>query len=249
MKIAVCIKQTPDTTTRVQIAADGKSVVEDDIQWIINPHDEAALEAALKLTEAQGGDVTVFSLGPERVEKAIREALAMGAAQAVRLHAERVPVDPLATARALAAALQGGGYDLILAGRQAVDDDNSQVPLLLAHLLGVASVNAADELTVEGGKGTALREIEGGHERVTFSLPAVVGINRRMNEPRYPSFKNIMMAKKKPIDVRPAEVGTEKVVLERLVPPPQKEGGKIFQDGSASAGEVVRLLHEEAKVL
>ena len=249
MNIAVCIKQTPDTTTRVRIAADGRSVAEDDVQWVINPHDEAAVERALQLTEAQGGEVTVVTLGPARVEKALREALAMGAHAAVRLDAAQVPADPSATARALAAFLGGGGFDLVMTGQQAIDDDASLVPLVLGEALGVAAVTGVEELTVEGGQATALREVEGGRARVRFSLPAVVGCNRRLNEPRYPSFKGIMAAKKKTIDVRPAALGAEKLQVVRMAYPPEKPAGRVFSNGAAAVPEVVRLLHEEAKVL
>ncbi|MDX1531847.1 MAG: electron transfer flavoprotein subunit beta/FixA family protein [Rhodothermales bacterium] len=249
MNIAVCIKQTADTTTRPRIADDGRTVAEDGVQWIINPHDEAAVERALKLKEAHGGEVTVVSLGPARIEKSIREALAMGADRAIRLDAERIPQDPSATARALAAALEGGGYDLVLTGQQAVDDDAALVPLMLGHALGFAAVTGIEDLEVSDGRGTGLREAEGGRARVSFALPAVVGCNRRLNEPRYPNFKNIMQAKKKPIDVQPAQTGASRLEVLKLDYPPEKSAGKVFNDGAAAVPEVVRLLHEEAKVL
>ncbi|WP_456424944.1 electron transfer flavoprotein subunit beta/FixA family protein [Rhodocaloribacter sp.] len=248
MNIAVCLKQTPDTETRVKIAGDGVSVLEDDVQWIINPYDEAAVEAALRLTEAHGGEVTVFSLGPPRVEKAIREALAMGAHRAVRLHADAVPADPRVTAKALATALRDGGFDLILAGQQAVDDDQAQTPQRIAQALDLACVTNVEELTVEGGRGTARRVLEGVQEVSTFSLPAVLGVNLRLNEPRYPSFKGIMQAKRKPIDVIEAELAEPKLVVERLSYPPEKAAGRVFE-GVEAVPEVVRLLHEEAKVI
>ncbi len=134
MKIAVCVKQTPDTTTQIKIS-DNKSVVEDGIQWIINPYDEFAIEEAIKLTEAHGGEVTIISLGPARVEKTIREALAMGAHKAIRINADHIPQDPGVTAAALAEVLKQGNYDLILTGRQAIDDDHAQIPSRLAQLL------------------------------------------------------------------------------------------------------------------
>lgn len=250
MNIAVCIKQTPDTTTRVQVADDGASFVEDDsIQWVINPHDGPAIEKALQLTEEHGGEVTLLSLGPPRLEKTIREGLAMGAHKAIRLHAERIPDDPMATARALAAVLQDGDYDLIFTGRQAVDDDNLMVPGILAQALGLPCVTAIDDLTIDGDAGIALREIEGGHERVRFPLPAIVGTNLRMNEPRYPSFKGIMQAKRKPIDVVDAQLGDEQLVVQKLSYPPEKSAGKVFDNGVDAVPEVVRLLREEARII
>ncbi len=248
MNIAVCLKQTPDTETRVKIAGDGVSVLEDDIQWIINPYDEAAVEAALRLTEAHGGEVTVFSLGPPRVEKAIREALAMGAHRGVRLHADAVPADPRVTAMALADALRDGGFDLILAGQQAVDDDQAQTPQRIAQALDLACVTNVEELMLEGGRGTARRVLEGVQEVSTFPLPAVLGVNLRLNEPRYPSFKGIMQAKRKPIDVIEAALAEPKLVVERLSYPPEKAAGRVFE-GVEAVPEVVRLLHEEAKVI
>lgn len=249
MNIAVCIKQTPDTETRVKIADGGTSIIEDDIQWIINPYDESAIEQALQLTEAHGGEVTVISLGPERIEKAIREALAMGAHKAVRLDCDRIPVDALAIAKALVAVLQGGSYDLIFTGQQAVDNDNSQVPQRIAQAMNLPCVTAIEELHIEGDKGTAMRVIEGAHEKVSFSLPAVLGVNRRLIEPRYPSFKGIMQAKRKPIDVVAADLGAEKLVVERLSYPPEKAAGQVFGNGVDAVPEVVRLLREEAKVI
>ena len=249
MNIAVCIKQTPDTETRIKITDDEKGIVEDDIQWIINPYDEAAVEQALQLTEAHGGEVTVFSLGPARIEKSIREALAMGAHKAVRLDTERIPADSLATAKALVAVLQEGSYDLIFMGQQAVDGDNAQVPQYVAQALQVPCVTAVEELHIEDGQGWARRVLEGVQERVAFSLPAVLGVNLRLIEPRYPSFRGIMQAKKKPIDVQPANLGEEHLVIERLFYPPEKAAGQRFDTGAAAAAEVVRLLREEAKVI
>ncbi len=249
MNIAVCIKQTPDTETRVKIADDGKWIVEDDIQWIINPYDESAVEQALLLTEEHGGEVTVISLGPERIEKSIREALAMGAHKAIRLDTGHMPIDSLATARALIPVLEAGGYDLIFMGQQAVDGDNAQVPQFIAQALKVPCVTAVEEFHLEDGKGWARRVLEGVHEKVGFSLPAVVGVNRRLVEPRYPSFRGIMQAKKKPIDVQPAALGAENLVIERLSYPPEKAAGKLFENGVDAVPEVVRLLREEAKVI
>ena len=249
MNIAVCLKQTPDTTTRVKIADDGKSIVEDDIQWIINPYDESAVEEAIRLTEQHGGEVTILSLGPVRVEQAIRAALAMGAHKAIRLDSERVPVDPLITARALVEVLQEAAYDLIFTGQQAIDDDHAQVPQRIAQAMNLPCVTAVEELHVEDGQGWGRRVLEGVREKVSFRLPAVVGVNLRLVEPRYPSFLGIRKAQKKPIDVRVATLGAEHLVVERLLYPPEKTAGRLFNDGVDAVSEVVRLLREEAKVI
>lgn len=249
MNIAVCIKQTPDTTTRVKIGDDGKSIIEEGITWIINPYDEYAIEEALQLTEKNGGEVTIISLGPASIDKTIREALAMGAHKAIRIDAERIPADPSATSAALAKVLQEGNYDLILMGRQAVDDDHAQIPSRVSQAMKLPCVTMVVDLTIENGKGSALREIEGGHEKVSFSLPAIIGANRHLNEPRYRSLKGIMQAKKKKIDVVEADLPAEKLMVEKLNYPPSKEAGKIFDNGAEAVPEVVRLLHEEAKVI
>lgn len=249
MNIAVCIKQTPDTTTRVKIADNGTSIMEEGISWIVNPYDEYAIEEALQLTEKHGGEVTIISLGPAGIEKTIREALAMGAHKAIRIHADSIPADPAVTAKALAEVLKSGGYDLIFLGRQAVDDDHGQMPSRIAQALNLPGVSMVVKLTIEGNKGTALREIEGGHERVTFNLPAVIGANRHLNVPRYRSLKGIMQAKKIPIEVKQLPLTAEKLLLEKMEYPPAKQSGKIFTTGVEAVPEVVRLLREEAKVI
>lgn len=249
MNIAVCIKQTPDTAIRVKVADDGKSIVQDGIQWVINPYDEFAVEEALQLTEKHGGEVTIVSLGPAGIEKTIREALAMGAHKAIRIDADHIPDDPTVTAKALVEVLKDGNYDLIFLGRQAVDDDHHQMASLVSQALGLPCVTVVVKLELGGGKGTALREVEGGYEKVAFALPAVIGANRHLNTPRYRSLKGIMQAKKKTIEVRPATLAAPKLVVEKLTPPPAKKEGKIFKNGAADAAEVARLLREEAKVI
>lgn len=249
MNIAVCIKQTPDTTTRIRIADSGRGIVTDDITWIVNPYDEFAIEEALKLTEAHGGEVTIISMGPASIEKTIREALAMGAHKAIRLNVEEIPYDPLVTARALAEVLKDGGYDLILMGRQAIDDDHGQMPSMVAQALNLPCATVVVELNVDGDKATALREVEGGHEKVSLALPAVIGAQRHLNEPRYRTLKGIMQAKKKQIEVREVTLAKSKMAVEKLEYPPEKAAGKVFDNGVEAVPEVVRLLHEEAKVI
>jgi electron transfer flavoprotein beta subunit len=249
MKLAVCVKATPDTTTKVAIAADGRSIQEDSVQWVINPYDEFAIEEAVKLSETKGGEVTVIALGPPSLEKTIREALAMGAHKAIRVHCDAVPTDPAVTAQALADALKPGGYDLIFTGRQAIDDDHAQVPSRLGQILDIPCVTVVVKLEVDGHRGMALREVEGGHERVSFSLPAVVGANRHLNEPRYRSLRGIMQAKRVAIDVVTPTLRAPALVIETMTLPPQKSGSRLFTNGTSDAAEVVRLLHEEARVI
>ncbi len=248
MNIAVCIKQTPDTETRVKLT-EAKTVDESEINFILNPYDEFAVEEALKLREKFEGEVTVISLGPDRVNSAIRSALAMGADKAIRIKADSNPTDPNVTAGALAAELQKGNYDLILLGKQAIDDDHAQIPALLGAKLGIPAVSVVVKLEVENDKLTAEREIDGAHEIIECSLPAVIGAQRGLNEPRYASLKGIMKAKKIQIEEVDAELSDDQLQVIEVNYPPAKNPGKIVGDSADAVPELLRLLHEEAKVI
>ncbi len=250
MKIAVCIKRVPDSETRVRIASDGRSLDEAGVKFILNPYDEFAVEEALRRKErAGGGEVVVVSLGPAAAQETIRTALAMGADRGVLLQADRIPADGLQVAKALAAELEDGGYDLILFGKMAIDDYNHQVGPMVAELLGLPCVTAIAHLEVENGKGVAEREIEGGVEVVEFPLPAVLTADKGLNEPRYPALKGIMAAKKKPLETKPAAPGAGGLEVVALTPPSERKAGKIVGEGAAAVPELIRLLREEAKVL
>src|SRR5947207_11837361 len=172
MKIAVCIKRVPDSETRVKIAADGKSLDEAGVKFILNPYDEFAVEAALRLKEKAGsGDVVVISLGPAAAQETIRTALAMGADRGVLLQTQGFHPDGLETAKALAAELKGAGFDLILLGKMAIDDYNHQVGPMVAELVDLPCVSTVAQLVIVGDKGTAEREIGGGVVAVEVPLP------------------------------------------------------------------------------
>jgi electron transfer flavoprotein beta subunit len=250
MKIAVCIKRVPDSETRVKIAPDGKSLDEAGVKFILSPYDEFAVEEALRRKEQAGaGEVVVLGLGPAAAQETIRTALAMGADRGILLQADRIPTDGLEVAKALAAELKDGGYDLILFGKMAIDDGNHQVGPMVAELLGLPCVTTVAHLEIADGKGVAEREIEGGMEVVEFPLPAILTTDKGLNEPRYPALKGIMAAKKKPMDVKPASLGTGGLEIIALTPPPERKAGKIVGEGAAAVVELVRLLREEAKVL
>ena len=250
MKIAVCIKRVPDSETRVKIAADGKSLDEAGVKFVLNPYDEFAVEEALRRKEKAGaGEVAVFCLGPAAAQETIRTALAMGADRGVLLSADKIPADPLESAKILAAELKGTSWDLILFGRMAIDDYNTQVGTLVAELLDLPCVSAVSHLDIEGTKGVAEREIEGGIEIVDFQLPAVLTTDKGLNEPRYPALKGIMAAKKKPLDIKPVQPGAGALAIAALTPPPERKEGRIVGEGAGAVGELVRLLREEAKVL
>ncbi len=250
MKIAVCIKRVPDSETRVKIAPDGKSLDESGVKFVMNPYDEYAVEEALRRKEKAGsGEIAVICLGPTAAQETIRTALAMGADRGILLQADTIPADPFEAARIIAAELKSTSWDLILFGRMAIDDYNHQVGALTAELLGLPCVTAISHLEIEGTKGLAEREIEGGIEVLEFSLPAVVTADKGLNEPRYPALKGIMAAKKKPLEVKPVPVSAGAFEVLALSPPPDRKEGKIVGEGVAAVGELVRLLREEAKVL
>jgi len=250
VRIAVCIKRVPDSETRVKIAPDGKSLDETGVKFVLNPYDEFAVEEALRRREQAGaGEVVVFSLGPAAAQETIRSALAMGADRGVLLQVDRMPADGLVVARALAAELQDGAFDLILFGKLAIDDYNHQVGPMVAELLGLPCVTSVSRLEIADGKGVAEREIEGGIEVCEFPLPAVLTVDKGLNEPRYPALKGIMAAKKKPMEIKPTPLGVGDVEIVALTVPPERKEGKIVGEGPAAVPELVRLLREEAKIL
>lgn len=249
MKIAVCLKRVPDTTAKIVIGGDGKSIDETGVKFVPNPYDEYAIEEALKLREAAGsGETVVFSLGGDAAQETIRAALAMGMDRGVLLQSAG-SADGLAVARALAAELQSGGFDLILFGKLAVDDYNHQVGVMVAELLGLPCITAVSHLTLSDGAVAAEREIEGGIEQSSCALPAVLTCDKGLNTPRLPSLKGIMAAKKKPLEVKPVTLSDSTVTVLGLSYPPERKPGRIVGEGADAVPELVRLLREEAKVL
>src|SRR5882672_2057657 len=240
MKIAVCNKRVPDSETRVKIAADGKSLDEAGVKFVMNPYDEFAVEEALQRKEKAGsGEVAVICLGPAAAQETIRTALAMGADRGVLLQADKIPADPFEAARLIAGELKAASWDLILFGRMAIDDYNHQVGPLVAELLGMPCVTAVSHLDIDGAKGVAEREIEGGIEVVDFPLPAVLTADKGLNEPRYPALKGIMAAKKKPLEVKPVQLGAAGgIEIVALTPPPQRKDGKIVGEGAGAVPEL-----------
>lgn len=258
MKIVVCVKQVPDTEARIRIAPDGKGIAENELSWIVSPYDEFAIEEALRLKEKKGGEVILVSLGPDRAQAALRSGLAMGADSALHLKDPLFEgLDALGTAWALASAIRPLSPDLVLTGQQGMGSDYSQVPGLLAEILDLPQVTMAVKLEVGDAKATVEREIEGAHEVWETSLPAVISAQKGLNEPRYASLKGIMAAKKKPIETKDAaalglkaEDVKPKTKVVALELPAARPGVKMIQgDVDAQVKELLRLLHEEAKVL
>ena len=250
VKIAVCIKRTPDSESRFKIAASGAAIDETGLKFDMDDFASYAVEAALQLNEkAGGGETVVYALGPDNVQESLRKAMSMGVDRAVHLKADTVPADGIAVARALAAELTSGGFDLILFGKHAFDSSAGVVGTATAEFLGVPCVTAASQLSVANGQGAARRELEGAAEMITFPLPAVVTIDEGVARPRYPSLKGIMAAKKKPLESKPAQLGVVRVTATKAELPPDRPAGRIIGEGAAAVPELVRLLQTEAKVL
>lgn len=249
MKIVVCIKRTPDTETKIRIGADAASIDPSGVKFIISPYDEFAIEAALQVKESEGtGEVVLLSLGGSETQETLRQGLAMGADRAILLKGDS-GLDALATAKALAAELEGLGADLILFGMMAADMDQQQVGPMAATILGMPCATAVPEFELGEGTLTCRREVEGGTETLELDLPAVVTITKGKFEPRYASLRGIMAAKRKPMEEKDAQVGEARLVVKKLAYPPERPAGRIVGKGPEAAVELVKLLREEAKAV
>ena len=251
MDIIVCIKRVPDTETRVRFS-DGATVIEPEgVKYIVSPYDELALEAAFRTTEARAeGQVTVITLGDEDSLVTLRAALAAGADAAVLLRVQgAVTMDGLATAKALAAELETREEQLVLFGVKAGDHDQQQVGPMVATLLGRPCASNVASFVVDEGVIRCDRDVEGGTEVVELDLPAVVTVTKGAFELRYPSLKGIMAAKRKPLEVKDADLLVARLTVERLDYPPERADGRIIGEGAEAVPELVQLLRDEANVL
>ena len=249
MKIAVCLKRVPDTVAKITIGSDGKSIDESGLKFVLNPYDEFAVEEAIALKEKAGaGETVAYSVGTDAAQETLRAALAMGIDRAVLLQNPGSP-DGLEVAKALAAELGAGGFDLILFGKLAVDDYNHQVGVMVAELLGLPCISSVAHLAIADGAIEAEREIEGGLEVVSCRLPAVLTCDKGLNNPRLPSLKGIMAAKKKPLENKPATLGAGSIEVLSLEYPAERQAGRIVGEGADAVPELLRLLRSEAKVL
>jgi electron transfer flavoprotein beta subunit len=250
VKVLVAIKPVPNPDEKVKIKGDGSGIVLDNIKTVVNPFCEIAVEEALRIREKRGGEVVVVTIGPKEWEHQIRTALAMGADRGILVEAG-TDLDSLGVAKVLARVAGTENPEMVLMGKQAVDDDNNQVGQILAALLGWPQATFASkvEIPAEGGKADVTREVDGGLETIAVALPAVVTTDLRLNEPRYASLPGIMKAKKKELKVVPvASLGldvTPKVKVLRYVAPKQRAGGRKVAD----VPELVAKLKNEAKVI
>lgn len=262
MNHVVCIAHVPDTETRIKIGADGRSIDETDVKWIVSPYDEFALEAALQAKEASGGSVTVLTFGPARADIGLREGLARGADEAVRVASEGVPeLDSFGVAELLAAAIRKRAHDVVWLGNKGVGTDAQLLVPMVAELLDLPHVNLVTKVEWTPNGLRAHREIEGATEVVESPVPCVVGAQKGLNEPRYASLKGIMAAKKKAVAVlTPADLGVDVAALSganapvtwtRLELPPARQAVKLIpaDDPAQAAETLLDLLRNEAKVL
>jgi electron transfer flavoprotein beta subunit len=249
MKILVPVKRVVDYNVKVLVKADGTGVELANVKMSMNPFDEIAVEEALKLKEAgKATEVVAISVGPLACQETLRTALAMGADRAILVETD-AELQPLAVAKLLKAVVARESPQLVIAGKQAIDDDANQVGQMLAALLDWAQVTFASRVVSDGGKLTVTREIDGGLETVEVALPAVVTADLRLNTPRYATLPNIMKAKKKPLDkLTPAELGVDvspRLQVLKVSEPPKRKGGVMVKD----VAELVAKLKSEAKVI
>ncbi|MCB0377593.1 MAG: electron transfer flavoprotein subunit beta/FixA family protein [Bdellovibrionales bacterium] len=258
MRIFVCIKQVPDTETRIKLSSDSQKIETGGVKWIISPYDEFAIEEAIRFKESHGdAQVTAVTLGPKaRVNNALLTAMAMGADDSILIDSEQ-DLDALTTAKALAAAIKAeGDFSLVFSGKEAIDDSVSAVGQMVAQILEIPHASVVSKATYEEGKVTAEREVEGGTKEMTkLTMPALIAANKGLNKPRFASLPGIMKAKKKPIknvtlDDLGVSAGQSKVKFTNFALPAEKPPCKMIEgDPQAQVSELIRLLQEEAKVL
>ncbi|GAB5552456.1 MAG: electron transfer flavoprotein subunit beta/FixA family protein [Saprospiraceae bacterium] len=247
MKLLVCVSKTPETTTKIKFNADNTALDANGVQYIMNPYDEwYALVRAIELKEKFGGQVTIINVGPAGNDSTLRKGLAIGADEAVRINAE--PQSALYTAKQIANYAESQGFDAVLLGKETIDYNGSSVGAMVAEYLGLPFLSYASKLTMEN-EGTVIvdRDIEGGTEQVEVALPIVLSAAKGLAEQRIPNMRGIMMAKRKPLKVEePVEFDDAVVTVEFQLP---EEKGAVTLVDPENMDELVRLLHEEAKVI
>ena len=248
MKILVCISSVPDTTAKINFTGDGKEFDKNGVQFVINPHDEFSLTRAVQLQETQGATITVVTVGDASVEPVMRKVLAIGANDAIRVNADAR--DGFFVATQIAKVAKEGGYDLILTGRESIDYNGGEVPGLVAGILDYGFVNGCVGLTVNGNSAEAVREIDGGKETVSGNFPLVIAGQKGLvdeTELRIPNMRGIMAARTKPLNVVEPEQTESKLKVVGYQKPAERGNVKLIDKDNVA--ELVRLLHEEAKVI
>jgi electron transfer flavoprotein beta subunit len=251
VKILVAVKRVPDPETVVKIAPDGVGITTDNVKWVINPFDEIAIEEGLRLKEkVSGTEVVLVSIGQKTAQEQLRTGLAMGADRAILVLSDQA-LEPLAVARVLQKLVEQEKPELVLLGKQAIDDDSNCAGQMLAELLGWPQATFASKVEVGGDQRSTkvTREVDGGLETLNIPLPGIVTADLRLNEPRYASLPGIMKARKKEMKEIPvADLGVDvapKARIVKLETPPKRTGGRKV----GSVEELVKVLHNEAKVI
>ena len=248
MKILVCISHVPDTTSKINFANGDSEFDTNGVQYVINPNDEFGLTRAIWFQEKQGATVTVVNVGGPETEPTLRKALAIGANEAIRVNA--IPTDGFFVAKQLAEVIKNGGYDIVIAGKESLDYNGGMVPGMIAGILGYNFLNSCTELTVDGANVQAIREIDGGKETVTTTLPLIIGGQKGLVEEkdlRIPNMRGIMTARTKALTIiEPVDsaVNTKAVKFEKPAP---KSAVKLIS--ADNIDELINLLHNEAKVI
>ncbi len=248
MKILVCISHVPDTTSKINFTDNNSEFDKNGVQFVINPNDEFGLTRAMWFKEKQQATVEVVTVGTAEVEPTLRKALAIGADSAIRID---VPAtDSYAVAKQLAAVVKDGGYDLVIAGRESIDYNGGMVPGMVAAMTNNSFVNTCISLEIDGDKATAVREIDGGKETVTTTLPLIIGGQKGLVEEsdlRIPNMRGIMMARKKPLDVKPGIDATSETATQSYEKPEPK--GAVTLVDADNLDRLIDLLHNEAKAI
>ncbi|MBC2715163.1 MAG: electron transfer flavoprotein subunit beta/FixA family protein [Desulfobacteraceae bacterium] len=248
MKILVTAKRVTDPDMKIKVKEDGSGIDLSSMSYKVNPFDEIAIEEALRIKEDKGGEVIVVGIGSDKAQTEIRYGLSMGANRGIHVQVDGY-MDSDVVARILKSIVEKEQPDLVLLGKQSVDDDNNQVSQLLAEYLGWGQACFASKIDVNETKAIVEREVDGGIEIMEIDLPGIVSADLRLNEPRYPALPAIMKAKKKELKkMNPEELGVEilpKVIIKKMAEPPQRKGGRILED----VPELIRALKEEAKVI
>ena len=253
MKVLVAVKRVIDYNVNVRVKSDNTGVETANVKMSMNPFDEIAVEEGVRLREGgTASELIAVSIGGQQSQETIRTALAMGADRGILVKTDLATdseLQPLAVAKILKALVEKEGPELVLLGKQAIDDDSNQTPQMLAALLGWPQGTFASKLKLADGKAEVTREIDGGLETISLDMPAVVSVDLRLNEPRYASLPNIMKAKKKPIEtVAPEDLGVDvapRLKTVKVVEPPKRQAGVVV----GSVGELVEKLKNEAKVI
>jgi electron transfer flavoprotein beta subunit len=242
------VKRVPDAETTIKVNPEGNGIVQAGVKWVVNPFCEIAIEEALRIKESGvEAEIVLVSIGATDSQEQLRTGLAMGADRAILVTADNS--DPWVVARILTKIVEKESPDIVLMGKQAIDDDSNVVGQLLAQLLGLPQATFISQLKLDGGNATCTREIDGGLEVIKVSLPAIITADLRLNEPRYASLPGIMKARKKPLEtIEAASLGVDlapRLTIKSLTPPPARQGGRKVE----SVDELIKVLQTEAKVL